>query len=159
MSCTSFLFVNVLTRLLQIPIILTPSHQIYWPTASPLRKSVGDITYKGWLYCAIIKDLCTKQIVGYAFSEHIDSNPTLAALNMAVLHQRLLNLNICHSMSGKGYPYDNAVAENFFGCLKCECVHLHHYFSREQAMADIFSCIETFYNSVRPHSSIGWLSP
>ena len=59
----------------------------------------------------------------------------------------------------KGDPYDNAVAENFFSCLKCECVHLRHFASRAQAMADVFAYIETFYNPVRPHSSIGWRPP
>ena len=62
-------------------------------------------------------------------------------------------------MSRKGDPYDNAVAENFFSCLKCECVHLKHFSSRNQAKADIFAYIEVFYNSVRPHSSIGWQAP
>ena len=62
-------------------------------------------------------------------------------------------------MSLKGDPYDNAVAENFFSCLKCECVHLRHFASRAQAMADVFAYIETFYNPVRPHSSIGWRPP
>ena len=145
---------------------------------------VGDITYiptgEGWLYCAVVKDLCTKQIVGYAFSDRIDTNLTLAALGMAVrrrkplpglifhsdrgvqyaayaYRQRLASLGIRQSMSRKGDPYDNAVAENFFSCLKCECVHLRHFASRAQAMADVFAYIETFYNPVRPHSSIGWL--
>jgi len=68
-------------------------------------------------------------------------------------------LTISIYLSGKGDPYDNAVAENFFSCFKRERVRLHHYFSREQAMANIFSYIETFYNAVRPHSSISWLSP
>ncbi len=118
---------------------------------------VGDITYiptgEGWLYCAVVKDLCTKQIVGYAFSDRIDTNLTLAALGMAVrrrkplpglifhsdrgvqyaayaYRQRLASLGIRQSMSRKGDPYDNAVAENFFSCLKCECVHLRHFASR-----------------------------
>lgn len=147
---------------------------------------VGDITYiptdEGWLYLAAVKDLCTKQVVGYAFSDRIDTNLTLAALDMAarrrhpspgtIFHsdrgvqyaalpyrQRLTALGIRQSMSRKGDPYDNAVAENFFSCLKCECVHLRHFASRKQAMADVFAYIEAFYNPVRPHSSIGWRSP
>lgn len=147
---------------------------------------VGDITYiptqQGWLYLAIVKDLCTKQVVGYAFSDRIDTNLTLAALDMAVrrrkplpglifhsdrgvqyaaaaYRQRLADLGIRQSMSRKGDPYDNAVAENFFSCLKCERVHLRSYPSRDAAMADIFSYIEAFYNPVRPHSAIGWRAP
>ena len=62
-------------------------------------------------------------------------------------------------MSRKGDPYDNAVAENFFSCLKCELVHLKHYRTRNEAQTDIFAYIEAFYNTVHPHSGIGWLSP
>lgn len=153
---------------------------------TPDRAWGGDITYiptdEGWLYLAIVKDLCTKQIVGYAFSDRIDTNLTLAALDMAVrrrqpkqglifhsdrgvqyaaasYRQRLAQRGICQSMSRKGDPYDNAVAENFFSCLKCERVHLCHYSSREQAKTDIFAYIETFYNSIRPHSALDWRSP
>ena len=156
-------------------------------TASkPDTKWVGDITYiptdEGWLYAAIVKDLCSKKVVGYAFSDHIDSNLTSAALELAVMREQppnglifhsdrgvqyasnryretLAKYNITQSMSRKGDPYDNAVAENFFSCLKCELVHLKHYRTRDEAQADIFAYIETFYNTIRPHSGIGWLSP
>lgn len=147
---------------------------------------VGDITYiptgEGWLYLAIVKDLCLKKVVGYAFSDRIDTPLTLAALRMAASRQRprkglifhsdrgvqyasrayrqaLERLGITQSMSRKGDPYDNAVAENFFSCLKCECVHLQHFATRNAARAAIFRYIEAFYNTVRPHSGIGWLSP
>ena len=73
--------------------------------------------------------------------------------------ETLAKYNITQSMSRKGDPYDNAVAENFFSCLKCELVHLKHYRTRDEAQADIFAYIETFYNTIRPHSGIGWLSP
>jgi transposase InsO family protein len=62
-------------------------------------------------------------------------------------------------MSRKGDPYDNAVAENFFSCLKCECVHLQYFPTRSKAKTEIFRYIEAFYNSVRPHSGIYWLAP
>lgn len=61
-------------------------------------------------------------------------------------------------MSRKGDPYDNAVAENFFSCLKCELVHLRRYDSRRAAQADLFAYIEAFYDTVRPYSALGWLS-
>ena len=62
-------------------------------------------------------------------------------------------------MSRRGDPYDNAVAENFFSCLKCECVYLQYFPSRNTAKAVIFHYIEAFYNPIRPHSGIGWLAP
>ena len=134
----------------------------------PNQKWVGDITYistdEGWLYTAIVKDLCLKKIVGYAFSSRIDTNLTVPALEMAVNRQKpqtnlifhsdrgvqyaslgyreaLAKHSITQSMSGKGDPYDNAVAENFFSCLKCELVHHKHYRTRAEAQADIFSYI------------------
>ena len=152
----------------------------------PNSKWVGDITYirtdEGWLYLATVKDLCTKKIVGYAFSERIDANLVVAALSMAYNRQKpegelifhsdrgvqyaskkyreaLVNFGITQSMSRKGDPYDNAVAENFFSCLKTELVHHKHYKTRAEAQADIFAYIEIYYNSIRPHSGIGWMSP
>ena len=126
--------------------------------------------------------MCTKKIVGYAFSERIDANLVVAALSMAYNRQKpegelifhsdrgvqyaskkyreaLANFGITQSMSRKGDPYDNAVAENFFSCLKNELVHHKHYKTRAEAQADIFAYIETYYNAVRPHSGIGWMSP
>lgn len=152
----------------------------------PNQAWVGDITYiptgEGWLYLAIVKDLCLKKIVGYAFSSRIDTRLTLDALDMAVRRQkpdkglifhsdrgvqyaakayreRLAAYGIRQSMSRKGDPYDNAVAENFFSCLKCERVHLKQYQTRHAAQTDLFAYIKAFYNSIRPHSALGWLSP
>ena len=162
---------------------------------------VSDITYiptgEGWLYCAIIKDLFTKKVVGYAYSDRINTQLCLDALDMAIYRQRpklglifhsdrgiqyassslhpikpkpgfmgtpafrhaLLKHGITQSMSRKGDPYDNAVAENSFSCLKCECIHLCRFDTRNAAKLAVFSYIEAFYNRVRPHSGIGWLAP
>jgi transposase InsO family protein len=152
----------------------------------PSEAWVGDITYiptgEGWLYLAVVKDLCLKKVAGYAFSSRIDTQLTLAALDMAVRRQRpkpglifhsdrgvqyasaayrkaLAQYGFQQSMSRKGDPYDNAVAENFFSCLKCECVYLQYFATRNAAEAEIFRYIEAFYNTVRPHSGIGWLAP
>jgi len=152
----------------------------------PNQVWVSDITYiatgEGWLYCAIVKDLFTKKIVGFATSERINTQLCLDALNMAIFRQKpprglifhsdrgvqytatafrsLLNQKgFLQSMTRKGNPYDNAVAENFFSCLKCECIYLSHFKTRSSAKLAIFSYIETFYNRVRPHSSIGWANP
>jgi transposase InsO family protein len=155
-------------------------------SSQPNEIWVSDITYiptgEGWLYLAIIKDLCLKKIVGYAYGERIDTRLTLDALHMAVRRQKPKQGLIFHSdrgiqyassafrkaldsygfrqsMSRKGDPYDNAVAENFFSCLKCECIHLQQFASRNAAKSAIFHYIEAFYNSFRPHSGIGWMSP
>ena len=152
----------------------------------PDQAWVGDITYiptgEGWLYLAIVKDLCTRKIVGYAFSDRIDTRLTLAALDMAyrrrrpakdlIFHsdqgvqyaarayrERLEAYSIRQSMSRRGDPYDNAVAENFFSCLKCELIHLKQYPTRAAAQNDVFAYLEAFYNTVRPHSALGWISP
>ncbi|MFR6423065.1 MAG: IS3 family transposase [Coprococcus sp.] len=131
---------------------------------------VGDITYiptgQGWLYLAIVKDLCTKKVVGYAFSNRIDmSADPGAALRMAVEreHPALLwpmasagsGRAVCGSgVTGKSSktglcaeyvpkrrgPHDNAVAENFFSCLKCELsTYLTSYATRRQAQNSNFS--------------------
>ena len=153
---------------------------------APNEVWVGDITYiptgEGWLYLAIVKDLFTKKVVGYALSNRIDSQLTINALNMAIrrekppkgcifhsdrgvqyaskAYRRLLNKHgFKQSMSRKGDPYDNAVAENFFSCIKCECIHLNYFATRIAAQCEIFRYIEGFYNSIRPHSGINWLSP
>ena len=152
----------------------------------PNQVWVSDITYiptgEGWLYFAAIKDLHLKKVVGYAFSDRINTQLVLDALNMAVKRQRpkpnlifhfdrgvqytsiafrqaLFSCDFRQSMSRKGDPYDNAVAENFFSCLKCECVYLHHFATRDSAKLAVFSYIEIFYNRIRPHSGIGWLAP
>jgi transposase InsO family protein len=154
--------------------------------SQPNQAWVGDITYiptgEGWLYLAIVKDLCHKKVVGYAMGERIDTQLTLDALGMAVRRQKPKPGLIFHSdrgiqyassayrqalqrhgfrqsMSRKGDPYDNAVAENFFSCIKCECIYLQWLPTRNNAKAAIFRYIEAFYNAIRPHSAIDWLSP
>ena len=120
--------------------------------------------------------------MGYATSERINTQLVLDALNMAIFRQKppkglifhsdrgvqytarafrlLLNKKgFLQSMTRKGDPYDNAVAENFFSCLKCECVYLNHFNTRSAAKLAVFSYIEVFYNRVRPHSGIGWANP
>ena len=87
---------------------------------------------------------------------HSDRGVQYAA---AAYREKLEKLGFVQSMSRKGEPHDNAVAENFFSCLKCELVYLTSYATHRQAQNSIFRYIEGFYNPVRPHSSIGWLSP
>jgi putative transposase len=147
---------------------------------------VGDITYnwtdEGWLYTAMVKDLCTKEVVGYAMGERIDKTLVIKAMGMAIKREKpslglifhsdrgsqycsndyqslLKKNNITPSMSRKGNPYDNAVAENFFSNLKCECTNFHHFKTRDQAKQVIFEYIEIYYNRQRRHSGCGWITP
>ena len=154
--------------------------------AEPDRKWVGDITYiqtgEGWLYVAAVLDLCTRMVVGWSMAEHLRSSLVEDALKMAVarrqpeaglLHhtdrgsqyacgeyRELLAANgfVC-SMSRSGNCYDNAAMESFWGTLKTELVYHERYATREEARLSIFEYIEVFYNRVRRHSSIGYVSP
>jgi len=147
---------------------------------------VTDITYiwtrQGWLYLAVILDLYSRRVVGWAMSERIDRHLVLNALDMALkgrqpphglLHhsdrgsqyasedyQQLLEARgIQCSMSRKGNCWDNAVAESFFSSLKMELVHEADFATHDQARAAIFEYIEVFYNRKRRHSSLGYVSP
>jgi putative transposase len=152
----------------------------------PNKIWVSDISYiatdEGWLYLAIIKDLCTKEVVGWATGERITRELTKEALLNAIRrykppaglthhsdrgvqyccheYQDLLKQHsMLSSMSRKGNPYDNAVAENFFSCLKCEMVYLKRFNTRDQAALEVFRYIEGFYNRRRRHSALGRISP
>ena len=152
----------------------------------PNQKWTSDITYirtkESWLYLAVVLDLFSRRIVGWAMSKRITSNLVIAALKMAVeqrkpaaglLHhsdrgsqytgkpyQKLLVANKMRvSMSGKGDCWDNAPTESFFSTLKREQVHHHFYESRDLARTDIFFYIEAFYNRKRRHSTLNYLSP
>lgn len=154
------------------------------PTPDTLWGS--DITYiptrEGWLYLAVILDLYSRKVIGWAFSDRLTDELTLAALEMAVqqrstpedlihhsdqgvqyashsFQNRLDVANIQQSMSGKGNCYDNAVVEPFFASLKTEEVDDAHYETRQQAKTSLFSYLEGFYNSKRRHSSLNYLSP
>lgn len=152
----------------------------------PNQKWVADITYvpteEGWLYVAGVLDLFSRKIVGWEMSSQIDATLVENALRMA-LYQRQPGKGLLHhsdrgsqyashqirnilaanqvqvSMSGRGNCYDNAVIESFWGTLKNEWVHHQKYKTRSQARTDIFSYIEGFYNTVRLHSTLGYLSP
>lgn len=154
--------------------------------AAPNQAWVTDITYipthEGWLYLAVILDLCSRFAVGWAMSERITDDLTLDALAMALArrrppqglvhhsdrgsqyasgdYQRLLERHgIVCSMSRRGDCWDNAVAESFFATLKVELVHDAAWTTRTIARAELFDYIERFYNGRRRHSALGYLSP
>ena len=154
--------------------------------AVPDQAWVTDITYiptgEGWLYLAVILDLCSRFAVGWAMSERITDDLTLGALDMALarrrpppgrLHhsdrgsqyasgdyQRVLKQHgIVCSMSRRGNCWDNAVAESFFATLKVELVHDAAWDTRAAARRELFEYLEPFYNGRRRHSALGHLSP
>jgi transposase InsO family protein len=153
---------------------------------TPNTAWVSDITYlwtrEGWLYLAVILDLFSRRVVGWALSEQIDRRLALDALGMALRNRRPDRGLLCHSdrgsqyasddfqsclvahgivcsMSRKGNCWDNAVAESFFSTLKMELVHDADWLTREQAIAAVAEYIEIFYNTQRRHSALGYVSP
>lgn len=153
---------------------------------SPNRIWLADISYiatdQGFLYLAAMKDLCTKKIVGWSMSATIDAPLSVAALQMAYTRQKpaaglivhsdrgsqyaselfrdqLGEYRMVQSMSRRGNCYDNAPMESFFSSLKGEYLEHQHFQSHAQARAAIFTYVETFYNPVRLHSSIGYRTP
>ena len=153
---------------------------------APNRVWAGDITYvwtlEGWLYLAVLLDLYSRRVVGWAMSQRITVELTEQALTMALakraptaglLHhsdrgsqyaatsyQRVLDeYGLIPSMSRKGNCWDNACVESFFGTLKRELVYQRQYATRSEATQDIFEYIEVFYNRQRRHSTLGYHSP
>lgn len=147
---------------------------------------VGDITFistdRGWLYLACVLDLGSRKIVGYAFSNRLDSELACVALQNAyerhkpsrgvIMHtdrgsvyasyryQKLLeSYGMISSMSRTGNVWDNAVMESFFKTLKVECVNSRGYADPEKARVDIMGWIESVYNHTRIHSAIGFMTP
>jgi putative transposase len=147
---------------------------------------LADITYiptaEGWLYLAVVLDLFTRKVVGWAMRDHLRAELTIAALTMAIQRRRpaaglihhsdrgsqyaagdyrdiLQAAAIVQSMSRKGNCWDNAPMESFFGTLKTELVHQRQYPDRDAARRDLFAYIEGYYNRQRRHSAIGYITP
>ena len=145
----------------------------------------GDITAiptrEGWLYLAVVIDLFSRRVVGWAMSRTMDAGLALSALEMAVRNRRpkgvmlfhsdqgvqyasvqfrlaLRRLGIVCSMSRKGNCWDNAVVESFFSTLKAE-LEKEVFKTRDEARSAVFEYIATWYNTRRRHSSLGYLSP
>jgi transposase InsO family protein len=152
---------------------------------APNRVWAGDITYvwtqEGWLYLAVVIDLFSRQVVGFAMSERMTRQLVIDALRMAWFRRRPTNGLIFHSdrgsqyasgdfqkqlvtfgmkgsMSRKGDCWDNAVTETLFGSLKVERLHGMHFATRRQAKDEVIDWLQ-FYNHRRLHSTLGYLSP
>ena len=153
---------------------------------TPDTRLTADITYiwtsEGWLYLAVILDLFSRRIIGWAMDHNIDRSLVLSALDMAIVGRRPTQEVLCHSdrgsqyasgdyqkrlkeagivcsMSRRGNCWDNAPTESFFASLKKEMVYRTRFTTREQARSAIFEWIEVWYNRKRRHSTLGYLSP
>jgi putative transposase len=153
---------------------------------APNKVYVGDITYlptgAGWLYLAVVLDLCSRAVVGWSMANHMRAELVNQAFAMALsrrqpaagllMHtdrgsqygadssrQLLRQHGIEPSMSRTGNCWDNAVAESFFHTLKTELISGEEYDTHEQAQTAVFEYIEVFYNRQRCHSANGYLAP
>jgi putative transposase len=152
----------------------------------PDKVWVGDITYigtwEGWLYLAVLIDVCTRRVVGFAMSDNMRTELPLAAWRMAVGHRRPESELLHHSdrgsqyasgeyqqalndegatcsMSRKANCWDNAIAESFFSTLKSELIYRAAWPTKDKARGAITEFITCFYNSRRRHSALGYVSP
>jgi len=150
------------------------------------QKWVSDISYvrtdEGWLYLAVVMDLYSRAIIGWAMRPRMTQHLVCDALTMALFRRRFPKGTIIHSdrgsqycskryqrlirsnglrcsMGRKGNCYDNAAMESFFHTLKVELIHREHYTTRREAKSHIFEYIETYYNRKRKHSAIGYRIP
>lgn len=154
--------------------------------AGPNESWCADITYiatrEGWLYLAVVEDLFSRMVVGWSMDDSMESRLVVDALSMALARRRpdagllahsdrgsqyasehyqrvLATEGIVCSMSGVGQCWDNAPIESFFGRMKCEIASSGMFATKEQAKDEIFEYLEVFYNRVRLHSSLGFVSP
>lgn len=152
----------------------------------PNEKWVADITYidthQGWLYLALVLDVFSRKVVGWAMETHREASLVEAALRMALLQRKPVKGELLHhsdrggqyashtylellatfgvtvSMSRTADPYDNALMESCIGTLKTECAD-YTFPSHQHARTQIFAYLEGWYNRQRLHSSLGYLSP
>lgn len=147
---------------------------------------MSDITFiptrAGWPYLAVIIDLYSRAVIGWAMHKRMRTELVTDALRMALMRRKVRSPLLLHSdqgsqyaaadyrriladngiecsMSRKGNCWDNAVAESFFHTLKTELVHHEDYRSHIEATASLFEYIEVFYNRQRRHSHIGQMAP
>ncbi|MDI6799613.1 MAG: IS3 family transposase, partial [Actinomycetota bacterium] len=147
---------------------------------------VADITYiptwEGWLFLAAVLDVFTKRIVGWSMRDDLKADIVIDALGMAVAMRRpgpglvhhsdrggqyrslvfgktLRDSKIIASMGSRGDAYDNAAAESVMATIKTELVHRNRFKTKDEARFAIFRYIEGFYNPLRLHSSLGYISP
>lgn len=153
--------------------------------SGPNQSWGADITYlptaEGWLYLAVVEDLFSRMVVGWSMAATMESRLVVDAVEMGIARRRpgagllahsdrgsqyasdhyqrvLAGAGIVCSMSEVGQCWDNAPVESLFGRLKCE-LGVEVFDTRDQARALVFEYLEVFYNRVRRHSSLGFVSP
>lgn len=154
--------------------------------AAPNRVWLADLTCirtgEGWLHLAVVLDLFSRKVVGWAMADHMRGELTLAALRTAVARQRpgpgliahsdrgsqyaagayraaLAGIGALPSMSRKGDPLDNAPMESFFKTLRAELLDEADHATHAEARRDVFAFLEAWYNRQRLHSAIGYTTP
>ena len=156
--------------------------------ARPNRVWAGDITYiptaTGWLYLAVVIDLCSRRIVGWALADHLKASLVCDALQQALgsraitaadrlifhsdrgsqygsgaFRQLLRAHSIQQSMSARANPYHNAWTESFMGTLKAEMLQGGTFIDARDARTEIFAYIESYYNTHRKHSALTYQTP
>jgi putative transposase len=164
------------------PDLLERRFRVRWPNCV----WAGDMTFirtrEGWLHLAVLLDLFSRKVVGWAMDQRPGQVVHLGALQMAIEQRRpqpglihhtdrgpqyntlayrhlLQSHGLRPSMNGRKVPQDNAVAESFFSTLKNELIHHCEFHSRDQARLAIFEYIELFYNRKRIHQSLGYRTP
>jgi len=153
---------------------------------NPNQLWVADMTYiptwAGFLYLAVVIDVYSRRVVGWAFGGRMTADLVITALNMAltlrkpeggVIHhsdqgsqytslafgERCKTMGVKPSMGTVGDAYDNAMAESFFASLECELIARRNWKSQTEARLDVFTWIEAWYNPRRRHSALNYLSP
>jgi putative transposase len=153
---------------------------------SPNRLWVADITYlpiaRGFAFLAVVLDVFSRKVVGWAVADHLRGELVLAALELALARRRpaaglihpsdhgsqytsltfglrCRETGIVPSMGAVGACYDNALAESFFATLETELIAGSRWRTVDEARSAVFAFVETFYNPHRRHSSLGYLSP
>ena len=146
---------------------------------------VADMTYiptwAGFIYLAVVLDVYSRKVVGWAFGERMSADLVVTALNMAlytrkpgsVIHhsdqgsqytslafgKRCQEMGVRPSMGSVGDAYDNAMAESFFASLECELIARRNWKTKSEARTAVFTWIEAWYNPRRRHSALGQISP
>lgn len=146
---------------------------------------VADITYvptwMGFLYLAVVLDVWSRKVVGWAMATHLEASLVTSALNMAIAQRSPLSVihhsdqgcqytsiefgkrcreaGVRPSMGSVGDCFDNAMAESFFATLECELIDRSTFRTHDAARVEIFDFIEGFYNTRRRHSALGYCSP